>query len=45
MIGDDVEFGERGGCGKGGSGPMQMNRKSGKGSPHIKIDAVTIGGI
>jgi TldD protein len=45
MIGDDVKFGERGGCGKGGGGPMQMNRKSGKGSPHIKIDAVTIGGI
>ncbi|MBU1049779.1 TldD/PmbA family protein [Candidatus Bipolaricaulota bacterium] len=45
MIGDDVRFGERGGCGKGGGGPMQMNRKSGKGSPHIKIDAVTIGGI
>ncbi len=45
MIGNDVAFGERGGCGKGGGGPMQMNRKSGKGSPHIKIDAVTIGGI
>ncbi len=45
MIGDDLRFGERGGCGKGGSGPMQVNRKSGKGSPHIKIDAVTIGGI
>ncbi|MCK5584626.1 TldD/PmbA family protein, partial [Candidatus Bipolaricaulota bacterium] len=45
MIGNDVRFGERGGCGKGGAGPMQMNRKSGKGSPHIKIDAVTIGGI
>jgi len=45
MIGNDVKFGERGGCGKGGAGPMQMNRKSGKGSPHIKIDAVTIGGI
>jgi len=45
MIGNDVKFGERGGCGKGGGGPMQMNRKSGKGSPHIKIDAVTIGGI
>ncbi len=45
MIGDDVKFGERGGCGKGGGGPMQLNRKSGKGSPHIKIDAVTIGGI
>jgi len=42
MIGDDVEFGERGGCGKGS--PMQLNRKSGKGAPHIKIDAVTIGG-
>lgn len=45
MIGSDVKFGERGGCGKGGAGPMQMNRKSGKGSPHIKIDSVTIGGI
>jgi TldD protein len=45
MIGDDVQFGERGGCGKGGGGPMQLNRKSGKGSPHIKIDSVTIGGI
>jgi len=45
MIGNDVKFGERGGCGKGGGGPMQMNRKSGKGSPHIKIDTVTIGGI
>jgi TldD protein len=45
MIGNDVKFGERGGCGKGGFGPMQTNRKSGKGSPHIKIDAVTIGGI
>jgi len=45
MIGNDVTFGERGGCGKGGGGPMQINRKSGKGSPHIKINAVTIGGI
>jgi len=43
MIGDDMEFGERGGCGKGS--PMQLNRKSGKGAPHIKIDAVTIGGV
>jgi len=45
MIGDDLSFSERGGCGKGGGGPMQLNRKSGKGSPHIKIDRVTIGGI
>lgn len=45
MIGDDLAFSERGGCGKGGGGPMQLNRKSGKGSPHIKIDAVTIGGV
>jgi len=44
MIGDDVTFGERGGCGKGGGGPMQLNRKSGKGAPHIKIDHVTVGG-
>ena len=32
MIGNDVKFGERGGCGKGGAGPMQTNRKSGKGA-------------
>jgi TldD protein len=44
MIGDDLEFAERGGCGKGGVGPMQLNSKSGKGSPHIKIDKVTLGG-
>jgi TldD protein len=44
MIGDDLWFGERGGCGKGGGGPMQLNRKSGKGAPHIKIDSVTVGG-
>jgi len=43
MIGDDLRFGERGGCGKGS--PMQTNRKSGTGAPHIKIDAVTIGGV
>ncbi len=44
MIGDDLSFSERGGCGKGGGGPLQLNRKSGKGAPHVKIDAVTIGG-
>jgi len=43
MVGDDLAFGERGGCGKGS--PMQTNRKSGTGAPHIKIDAVTIGGV
>ncbi|MBN1859326.1 TldD/PmbA family protein [Candidatus Bipolaricaulota bacterium] len=43
MIGDDVSFAERGGCGKGM--PQQLNSKSGKGAPHIKIDTVTIGGI
>jgi TldD protein len=42
MIGTDLEFSERGGCGKGM--PPQVNRKSGKGAPHIKIDRVTIGG-
>jgi len=41
MIGSDIEFGERGGCGKAG----QSNRQSGKGAPHIKIDQVTIGGV
>jgi len=43
MIGSDLSFGERGGCGKGM--PMQLNRKSGKGAPHIKIDHVTLGGV
>ena len=43
MIGDDLGFAERGGCGKGT--PMQLNRHSGKGSPHIKIDRVTLGGV
>lgn len=43
IVGDEVRFGERGGCGKGG--PQQLNRKSGKGAPHIKIDQVTVGGI
>lgn len=44
MIGSDLAFGERGGCGKGGVGPMQLNPKSGKGAPHIKISKVTLGG-
>ncbi len=43
MVGADLSFAERGGCGKGG--PQQLNRKSGKGAPHIKIDQVTIGGV
>ncbi|MEW5826476.1 MAG: TldD/PmbA family protein [Candidatus Bipolaricaulota bacterium] len=43
LIGNDLAFSERGGCGKGA--PMQTNRKSGKGAPHIKIDRVTVGGI
>ncbi len=43
LVGDDLAFNERGGCGKGS--PMQTNRKSGTGAPHIKIDAVTIGGV
>ncbi len=45
MIGNDLAFSEVGGCGKGGvGGGMQLNRKSGKGSPHILIENVTIGG-
>jgi TldD protein len=40
MVGDKIEGSERGGCGKAG----QMNRLSGKATPHIKIDQVTIGG-
>ncbi len=43
MVGNDLSFAERGGCGKGG--PQQLNRKSGKGAPHIKIDRVTVGGV
>jgi len=43
MVGSDLSFAERGGCGKGM--PMQLNAKSGKGAPHVKIDSVTIGGI
>ncbi|MFO8034858.1 MAG: TldD/PmbA family protein [Candidatus Bipolaricaulota bacterium] len=44
MVGDDLEFSERGGCGKGSLGPMQLNPKSGKGAPHLLIDQVTVGG-
>ena len=44
LVGNDLVFSERGGCGKGGIGPMQLNPKSGKGAPHILIGAVTIGG-
>ncbi len=43
MISEDLSFSERGGCGKGS--PQQLNRKSGKGAPHIKIDRVTLGGV
>lgn len=43
-VGDDLHFAQSGGYGKGGGGPIQMNRKSGKGAPHIKIDRVTLGG-
>ncbi|MFH0887604.1 MAG: TldD/PmbA family protein [Planctomycetota bacterium] len=39
-IGNDLKVGESGGCGKGG----QMLTGSGYGSPHIKIDSLTIGG-
>ncbi len=41
MIGNNKQFSEIGGCGKGG----QLMRKSGKGAPHIKIENVTIGGV
>jgi len=44
MVANDLRFSERGGCGKGGIGPMQLNPKSGKGAPHILIGRVTIGG-
>ncbi len=45
MVGDDLKFSERGGCGKGGVGPMQLNAKSGKGAPHVLISEVTVGGV
>jgi len=44
MVGDDLKYSERGGCGKGSLGPMQLNPKSGKGAPHILIEQVTVGG-
>lgn len=43
-IAGDRRIGERGGCGKGSAGPMQMMDKSGYTSPHIKIESVIIGG-
>lgn len=39
-IGNDLKIGESGGCGKNN----QMLTGSGYGSPHIKIDTLTIGG-
>lgn len=44
MVGGDLSFSERGGCGKGGLGPMQLNPKSGRGAPHVFIEQVTVGG-
>jgi len=41
MVGSETEGSERGGCGKAG----QTNRLSGKNTPPIKIDKVTIGGV
>lgn len=38
-IGDDLQFGEAGACGKG-----QTNIRSCNGSPHILVDSVMIGG-
>ena len=43
MIGNDLDFREVGGCGKGS--PMQLNIFSGMGAPHIKVDQVNIGGV
>lgn len=40
MVGNDLSFSRVGGCGKAG----QILITSGKGSPHIKIDTITIGG-
>lgn len=43
MVGNDLNFREVGGCGKGS--PMQLNIFSGMGAPHIKVDQVNIGGV
>lgn len=43
QVASDLSFGEMGGCGKGN--PMQLNRFSGMGSPHVRIDAVNVGGV
>lgn len=43
MISNDLQFDEFGGCGKGN--PMQGNRFSGLGSPHVRLDLVNVGGV
>ena len=44
MIGADLAFTEYCDCGKGSFDGVQMFNRIGVGSPHIKIDAVTVGG-
>ena len=39
-IGNDLEFSQGGGCGKGGQSPLPVST----GSPHIRIRNVVVGG-
>ncbi len=39
-IGDDMDWGQGGGCGKGGQMPLPVS----EGSPHIRIRKCVVGG-
>jgi len=45
MVGDDPLFFEYFDCGKGSFDGVQMTTRICAGAPHIKIDAVTVGGV
>jgi predicted Zn-dependent protease len=45
MVGNDLSLGEYGDCGKGSFDGVQMITRISSGSPHIKIDSVTVGGV
>jgi len=45
MVGDDRQLFEYFDCGKGSFDGVQMTTRIGAGAPHIKIDAITVGGV
>ena len=45
MVGDDQRLFEYCDCGKGSSDGVQMTTRICAGAPHIRIDAVTVGGV